>query len=135
MESFFTKLKMKIRGEIPTSTLINNGMKVGKNFHRTNGVQFDVGFCWLIEIGDNVAIGTRVDIIAHDASTKLYLDKSKIGKVIIGNNVFIGAKSTILPNVRIGNDVIIGAGSVVTKDIPTNCLAFGNPCNVVRHIK
>lgn len=50
---------------------------------------------------------------------------------MIGNNVFIGYQSVILPNVRIGDNVIIGAGSIVTKDIPTNSVAVGNPCSVI----
>ncbi len=55
-----------------------------------------------------------------------------LGKVKIGNNVFIGAGSVVLPNVTIGNDVIIGAGSIVTKDIPSNSVAVGNPARVIK---
>lgn len=66
-------------------------------------------------------------IIAHDASTKKHLGYAKIGKVIIGNNVYIGASTTVLPGVRIGDNAIIGAGSVVTKDIPANMVYAGNP--------
>lgn len=53
------------------------------------------------------------------------------GGVAIGNNVFIGMKSTILKGVHIGNNVIIGANSLVNKDIPDNCVAAGNPCKVI----
>jgi maltose O-acetyltransferase len=63
--------------------------------------------------------------------TKWYLDFTKIGLVQIGNNVFIGTGSIILPNVRIGDNVVIGAGSVVTRDIPDDSLALGNPARVV----
>lgn len=52
--------------------------------------------------------------------------------VTIGDNVWIGANTSILPGVTIGDHVVIGAGSVVTKDIPANSLAVGNPCHVVR---
>lgn len=52
--------------------------------------------------------------------------------VIIGDNVWIGGNSVIFPGVTIGNNVTIGAGSVVTKNIPDNVLAFGNPCQVIR---
>ena len=55
----------------------------------------------------------------------------KISLVRIGNNVFIGAKTTVLPNVKIGNNVVIGAGSIVTNDIPDNSLAVGNPARVI----
>ena len=54
--------------------------------------------------------------------------------VTIGNNVWIGAGSVILPGVTIGDNTVIGAGSVVTKDIPANVVAVGNPCRVMREI-
>lgn len=114
-----------------TPSLIKNGLKVGKNFNRQEDCIIDVSHCWLITIGDNVTLAPRVHILAHDASTKRYTGYSKIGLVRIGNNVFIGAGSIILPNVRIGNNVIIGAGSVVTRDIPDNSVAAGNPAKVI----
>ena len=55
--------------------------------------------------------------------------------ITIGNNVWIGAGVNILPGVTIGDNTVIGAGSVVTKDIPSNVLAVGNPCRVVKEIK
>jgi maltose O-acetyltransferase len=76
----------------------------------------------------------RVHVLAHDASTCAIVGHAKIGRVNIGNNVFIGAESIVLPNVNIGDNVVIGAGSVVTKDIPPNVLAFGNPCRVIKSI-
>lgn len=54
--------------------------------------------------------------------------------VTIGNNCWIGANSVICPGVTIGDNTVIGAGSVVTKDIPANCVAAGNPCKVIRPI-
>ena len=59
-------------------------------------------------------------VLAHDGSTKKILGYSKVGNVVIGNNVFVGYGSIILPNVRIGNNVIVGAGTIVSKDIPDN---------------
>ena len=52
----------------------------------------------------------------------------------IGNNVWLGANSVILPGVTVGENTVIGAGSVVTKDIPANVVAVGNPCRVLREI-
>lgn len=121
----------RLRGDYTTEKLIKMGLKVGKNFGRLNGVILDPSHCWLIEIGDNVTMAPRVHILAHDASTKTFLDYTKIGKVTIGNNVFIGADSVVLPNTRIGNNVIIGANSTVTKDIPDNSVAVGNPAKVI----
>lgn len=109
--------------------LIENGLKVGKNFNMFN-TEIDYGHCWLIEIGDDVMI-TNSTILAHDASMKNDLGVSKVGKVKIGNRVFIGYGSIVLCNTKIGDDVVIGAGSVVTRDIPSNSIAVGNPAVVV----
>jgi len=84
------------------------------------------------EIGDNVTLAPNVTILAHDASMKNTLNFTKIAKVKIGNNVFIGANSVILPGISIGDNVIIGAGSVVSKSIPSNSVAAGNPCKVIK---
>lgn len=110
-------------------------MKVGENFGRLNGVILDPSHCWLIEIGDNVTLAPRVHILCHDASTKQFLNYTKIGKVKIGNNVFIGAESVVLPNIKIGNNVIIGANSTITKDIPDNVVATGNPAKIICSIE
>ncbi|MDF2540689.1 MAG: hypothetical protein K0S47_407 [Herbinix sp.] len=118
-------------GDLPTSYYIKRGMKVGKNFHRQTATKFDPAHCFLIEIGDNVTIANHVQILAHDQALRNHLGVGKLGKVVIGNNVFIGAKTIILPNVVIGDNVIIGAGSVVTKDIPENTVAVGIPAKVV----
>ena len=125
------KLLYRIRGEYTTEQLISMGMNVGKNFHRLNGVILDPGHCWLIDIGDNVTMAPRVHVLCHDASTKQFLGFTKIGRVRIGNNVFIGAESVILPGVSIGNNVIIGANSTVTHDIPDNSVYAGTPAELL----
>jgi maltose O-acetyltransferase len=107
------------------------GLQVGKNFNRQPGCIIDYSHCWLITIGDNVTLAPNVHILAHDASTKLFISYTKIGLVQIANNVFVGASSIILPNVKIGSNVIIGAGSIVTKDIPNNSLVVGNPAKII----
>lgn len=85
-------------------------------------------------MGANVTI-SNVRILAHDASTKMYLGYSRVGCVIIGNNVFIGADAIILHGVKIGNDVIIGAGALVTKNVPDNSVVVGNPGRVIGSVK
>ena len=60
---------------------------------------------------------------------------SSKGSVIIGERVWIGDKVTILPSVKIGNGSIIGSNSVVSKDIPENCVAVGNPAQIIKRIK
>ncbi len=120
-----------IRGEIPTKALKKRGLTVGKNFSRQGQCIIDPSHCWLIEIGDNVTLAPGVHILAHDASTKKYLGYTKIGEVIIGNNVFIGAKSIILPGIKIGDNSIIGAGSIVTKNVASNTVVAGNPARQI----
>lgn len=120
----------RLRGEYTTERLIKMGMKVGKNFGRLNGVILDPSHCWLISIGDNVTMAPRVHILCHDASTKQFLGYTKIGRVNIGDNVFIGAESVVLPGVSIGSNVIIGANSTVTKNIPDNTVAAGTPARI-----
>ena len=117
----------RIRGDYTTEKLIKIGMKVGKNFKRLHGVILDPAHCWLITIGDNVTMAPNVHILAHDASTCCELGYAKIGRVNIGNNVFIGASTIVLPNVTIGDNVIIGAGAVVTKNLESDGVYAGNP--------
>lgn len=121
----------RLRGEYTTEKLIKMGLKVGRNFGRLNGVILDPSHCWLISIGDNVTMAPRVHILCHDASTKQFLGYTKIGRVDIGDNVFIGAESVVLPGVSIGNNVIIGANSTVTKSIPDNTVAAGSPARII----
>lgn len=124
----------KLRGEVQIDDLIKNGLKVGKNLSMMDGCRIDYSHCWHIEIGNDVTLAPRVHILAHDASTKKHLNYTKIGNVKIGDRVFIGAGTIILPGVTIGNDVIIGAGSIVNRSIPANSLAVGNPARVVDSI-
>lgn len=88
-------------------------------------------------IGDHVMIGPNVTIAtaAHPVEPSLKKKALQFNcPVHIGNNVWIGANVVILPGVTIGDNTVIGAGSVVTKDIPANVVAVGNPCRVLREI-
>ncbi|MES2115757.1 MAG: acyltransferase [Pseudomonadota bacterium] len=111
--------------------LKRNGLRVGHNFHLLDGCIIDDSHYWHITIGDDVTLAPRVHILAHDASTKLHLNYTKIKNVTIGNRVFIGAGSIIMPGVTIGDDVIIGAGSLVARDVPSNTVYAGTPARFV----
>ena len=125
------ELLYRLRGDYTTEKLISMGMTVGTNFQRLHGVILDPAHCWLITIGNNVTIAPRVHILCHDASTKQFLNYTKIGNVTIGDNVFIGAESVVLPGVTIGNNVIVGANSTVTHDVPDGVVVAGSPAKVI----
>jgi maltose O-acetyltransferase len=103
--------------------------------------------CNRITIGDNALIAPSVQIytVYHPVSAKERFNKtvnsdfpfaiSKTAPVTIGNNVWIGGGAIIMPGVTIGENVVIGAGSVVTKNIPDNVIAVGNPCRILRENK
>lgn len=122
----------------------NKGMKVGKGCDFVSpGPNFG-SEPYLIEIGDNTTVSFDVAFVTHDAGTRVLRnlatnDKEKqtviYGKIIVGNNCFIGCRSTILPGVKIGDNVIIGAGSVVNRDVPSNSVAAGVPCKVICDIE
>lgn len=124
-------LMYRLRGEVTIEELIHRGLRVGKNLKRLNQVIIDDSHAWLITIGDDVTLAPRVHILAHDASTKTHLGYTKIGCVTIGDRVFVGAESVILPGVAIGNDVIIGANSTVTRDIPDGMVVAGSPAKII----
>lgn len=90
-----------------------------------------------IFVGDNVMFGPNVTLAT--AGHPVEPERRRLGMqfnipIHIGNNVWIGAGSIILPGVTIGDNTIIGAGSVVTKDIPAGVVAVGNPCRILREI-
>ncbi len=104
------------------------GVKIGEGCALVE-CRIDYGHGYLIEIGDNVGM-SFVTFLAHDASVKFLegaLTHSKIGRIKVGNNVFVGYGSIILPGTTIGNNVLIGAGSVVKGNIPDNSVMTGNP--------
>lgn len=121
----------RMNGEVPTAELVRRGMKVGTDFNRQQGSYIDPTHCFLIEIGNNVTFSIRVTVLAHDASTKKSLGYTRIGQVHIGDNVFVGANATILPDITIGDNCVIGANSVVTGDVPANTVVAGNPARII----
>jgi maltose O-acetyltransferase len=131
MKKLIKRLIYRLRANYITEDLEKMGLKVGKNFKRMHDVILDPSHCWLISIGNDVTIAPRAHILAHDASLCHHLGYARIGKVIIGNNVFIGADTVILPNVTIGDNCIIGANSTVSRNIPSGVVAAGSPAKVI----
>lgn len=106
------------------------GVTIGKNFDAPDS-SIDYCFGHLVSIGDNVTI-SGTTILAHDGSTKKILGYSKVAPVKIGDNVFIGYGSIVLPGITIGSKVIVGAGTVVSKDIPDNVVVVRGNESVYR---
>jgi acetyltransferase-like isoleucine patch superfamily enzyme len=112
-----------------------NHIHVGKNFFANyNCTILDVG---TVTIGDNCQMAPNVAIYTaghpvHPATRNTAYEYGI--DITIGNNVWIGGNTVIMPGVRIGDNAVIGAGSIVTKDIPAWTVAAGNPCRVLRKI-
>lgn len=112
-----------------------HNIRLGRRFYANhNLVILD---CALVTIGDDVMVAPNVVIstATHpiDASTRISGLEYAL-PITIGNQVWLGANVTVLPGVEIGDGAVIGAGSVVTRSIPANVVAVGNPCRVLRAI-
>lgn len=130
MKKLLRKIWRKITGSGYTlDELRDYGVKIGNNCHVLT-TKIDVKHGFLISMGDNVSI-SDARLLTHDGSTKKFIGYSRVGRIDIGNNVFIGADAVILPGVSIGNNVIVGAGTIVTKSVPDNSLIVGNPGKVI----
>jgi acetyltransferase-like isoleucine patch superfamily enzyme len=90
---------------------------------------------WLISIGDKVTVTSGVVLLTHDGSTWLMNDEKGrrylYRRIEIGNNVFIGVNSIVMPGVKIEDYVIIAAGSIVTKSVPSGVIIAGNPAKII----
>ena len=109
----------------------NSRVKIGKHVGIFEGTIINPSE--MVEIGDDVGIGGDVMIWTHGA----WLDvlqgfPADFGPVKIGSNVWLPARSIVLPNVTIGNDVVIGINSIINRDLPSGCFAAGAPCKVIK---
>ena len=129
--TLIASIKAHVRGEKTLADLEKLGFKHGTNLHVQEGCIIAPGHCMLIAVGDDVTLAPRVHILAHDASTKMFIGYTRIAEVVIGSRVFIGAGAVVLPGVSIGDDVIVGAGSVVTGSLAANGVYAGNPARKI----
>ncbi|MUP44457.1 sugar O-acetyltransferase [Gramella sp. BOM4] len=121
--------------EIPFHCDYGYNIEIGENFYSNyNCIILD---CARVRIGDNVMLAPNVSIFTAGHPIDAEMRNSGLEYAIpvsIDNNVWIGGNTVINPGVSIGSNTVIGSGSVVTKDIPSNVIAAGNPCKVIRKI-
>lgn len=131
----------EILGKCDEDTFINQPFYCDYGKHIRVGKRFFANFNWvvldeaLVTIGDDCFIGPNVIIYTACHSTNPLERNTRqewAKPVTIGNNCWIGGSVTILPGVTIGDNVTIGAGSVVVRDVPSNCVAVGNPAKVIK---
>ncbi|MFY9242704.1 MAG: DapH/DapD/GlmU-related protein [Polaribacter sp.] len=114
--------KVLAPNNITKGILCDPGDNLNNYIQANNGIIF----------GSNIELGPGVNIISSNHKNDNLREHTKGKPITIGNNVWIGGNSTILPEVSIGNNVVIGANSLVNKDIPSNSVAVGNPCVVIK---
>ena len=114
---FFLKIK---KYDISYSTIIEGSVMLDKLYPEG------------IHIGKNTLVAGGVKVLSHDHCKRVGNNQPFLVVTFIGDNCFIAVNAIILPGVKIGNEVVIGAGAVVTKDVPSNCVAAGNPARIIR---
>ena len=135
MRTIVGKIGEEFNIESPFQCDYGYNIEIGENFYSNhNLIILDVG---RVKIGDNVQVAPNVSI--YTAGHPVHPETRNTGyeygiDITIGDNVWIGGSVSILPGVTIGENAVIGAGSVVTKEIPANVIAAGNPCRVIREI-
>jgi acetyltransferase-like isoleucine patch superfamily enzyme len=118
----YSRLKLLGYKNISSSAIIESDLNLDRVYPRG------------IHIGENTLVASRTTILCHEHVKRDKNDTRNpwVTDTYIGRNCFIGIGAIILPGVRIGDEVIIGAGAVVTKDVPSNSVAAGNPARVIK---
>lgn len=135
MRKILGNFKNSFRMEQPFMCDYGYNIEIGENFYSNhNLIILDAN---KVKFGDNVFIGPNCGFYA--AGHPLDVERRNKGleyakPITVGNNVWFGGNVIVLPGVTIGDNVVIGAGSIVNKDIPSNVLAVGNPCRVIKEI-
>lgn len=135
LKHLFGKTGENLWIEAPFHCDYGYNIEVGENFFANyNLTILDVG---KVKIGKNAQIAPNVSI--YTAGHPIHPDSRNTGyeygiAITIGDNVWIGGNTVVLPGVTIGNNVVIGAGSIISKDIPDDVIVVGNPCKIIRKI-
>ncbi|MCI8273002.1 MAG: sugar O-acetyltransferase [Clostridia bacterium] len=135
MKSILGKCKENFYIEQPFICDYGYNIEVGENFYANhNLIILD---CNKVQFGDNIFIAPNCSFYTagHPLDVKRRNEGLEYAKPIkVGNNVWIGGNVVVLPGVTIGDNVVIGAGSIVNKDIPSNVVAVGNPCRIIKEL-
>lgn len=129
---------LRINGKVPWPVHFTSRILYYKNIKIGNNcVPGMAGGCYIqarngIVIGHNLWTGPGVGLISANHDLNDYEAHVETGPIMIGNDVWLGMNVVVMPGIRIGNNVAVGANSVVTRDIPSNMIAAGNPCKVLR---
>lgn len=136
---FFIPQKIfRINGRVPWPMHFTSRVLYWKNIKVGNRCTPGMNACCYIQarngiaIGHNFRMGPGVGLISSNHDLNDYDAHTKEKPIVIGNNVWIGMNSVVMPGITIGDNAVIGANSVVTQDIPSNVIAAGNPCCVIR---
>jgi len=121
----------------------SRGCEIGHGTKFYGEKKLDIALAPMITIGKNCKLTDGVRLVAHTGDLHVLKAKyddeapemTRVGPIDIGDNVFIGERTIVVPDVTIGNNVVIGAGSVVTNDIPDESVAVGNPCEVIMDLE
>ena len=115
---------------------VKDGLKMGRDVRVIGKPDFG-SEPYLIEIGNHVTVSSNVTFITHDGATWVfrhlppYLEMQRFGRIVIGDNCFIGANAIIMPGVSIGSNSVVGAGAVVTRSVPADSVVAGVPARRV----
>lgn len=135
LKNLFGKIGDKFEIEPPFYCDYGTNIEIGESFYANfNFLVLDDG---LVKIGDDALFGPNVSILTatHLIDPNLRPKNADYTKAVtIGNNVWVGGGCIINPGVTIGDNSVIGSGSVVTKNIPPNVVAVGNPCKILKHV-
>lgn len=121
----------RVRGYPSRQRLVRDGLVLGRNVYIGRWAVIDPWHCWLITIGDDVVIGPRAYLLAHDATTRRVLGYTRVGRITIGSRSFIGGGALVLPGVTVGDDSIVAAGAVVSRDVADGKIVGGNPAREI----
>lgn len=134
INSMIKRIKCKLN---PEKYYRNLGVKIGKGckFYISDPNLFSTE-PWCVTIGNNVSITTGCQFLTHDGGTLSFTkdeidDFVIVGNITVGDNVYFGIRTVVMPGVTIGNNVIVGACSVVTKDVPANSVVAGIPAKII----